>query len=254
MPDLHDAAARGFEAAGEAYERGRPDYPEAAISYLASSLALTPSDLVVELGAGTGKFTRGLLAAGLRVLALEPVSGMRRQLRRGLPAVPLAAAVAEALPVRDGAAAAVFAAQAFHWFRPEAALSEAARVLRPGGGLGLIWNVRDEGEGWVSRLSELLAPHRGDVPGYKEGAWRRALAAAPFRPLPERSFPYQQELTPEGLVDRVASISFIAALPDAARAGVLAEVRRLAMSHPDTMGGGLVSLPYRTEVFLYARV
>src|SRR3989442_11822704 len=135
---VHWRAAEGFERAAAAYERGRPGYPQAAIDWMVERLRITPGSTVVDLGAGTGKFSRMLHAAGARVIALEPVAAMRAELATAVPGVEVLDGTAEAIPCADASADAVTAAQAFHRFAGQAALSGIPRVLRPAGGLGLI--------------------------------------------------------------------------------------------------------------------
>src|SRR5437764_6215788 len=142
---VHKAAAEGFHRTADAYERGRPGYPEDAIAWMVAGLRISDRSTVVDLGAGTGKLTRLLLPTGARLIAIEPVAGMRNALRALLPQLEIVDAVAEAMPLADGSADAVVAGQAFHWFETALALEEIHRVLRPGGGLGLIWNRRDLG-------------------------------------------------------------------------------------------------------------
>ena len=139
---MRGVAARGFQAGAEAYERGRPGYPTDAVDALTDALGVGPGATVVDLAAGTGKLTRLLVPSGATVIAIEPVDAMRRTLAAMLPRVPVVAGTAESMPLRDGSAGAVVAAQAFHWFDGEAALAEIHRVLAPGGRLGLVWNVR----------------------------------------------------------------------------------------------------------------
>jgi SAM-dependent methyltransferase len=242
-------ATQGFADAAADYERGRPDYPPEAVSCLFGRLGIGVGTRVLDLAAGTGKLTRALVEADADVVAVEPVDGMRAALERALPAVRALRGEAEAIPLADGSVEAVVVGQAFHWFDGEAALPEIHRVLAPGGALGLIWNARDEAVPWVARLTELMAPHRGEAPGYAAGRWREAFEHTTlFTPLERAAFCHLHELDPEGVVARVASVSFIAALPEAERAGVLARVRE------GVPAGDAVALPYRTDVYWCDRV
>ncbi|HXV58941.1 MAG TPA: class I SAM-dependent methyltransferase [Gaiellaceae bacterium] len=251
---LHGAAAAGFARAPEDYERGRPGYPRAAVERLASALGLRPGVRVLDLAAGTGKLTRALAGTGAEVVAVEPVAEMRAALVASLPSVQALAGAAEAVPLAAGAVDAVACGQAFHWFRGEEALAEIHRVLRPGGRLGLVWNVRDEGVPWVAELTGLMEPYRGDAPRAGSGAWRDAFARTRlFAPLERASFRHVHRLPPEGVVARVASVSFVAALPESERTAVLERVRALLASSPATRGRGELELPYRADVWWCSR-
>ncbi len=158
MP-IAEPAARGFEAAADLYEARRPSYPDVAITWLASELEIEESSQLLDVGAGTGKLTRQLVRRTPRVIALEPVRAMWAQFRSALD-VPIAQAVAEALPVRTGSVDAVLVGQAFHWFDFEPALAEIHRVLRPGGArqprrhrIGEIFNIRSSSPAGLPRPS-----------------------------------------------------------------------------------------------------
>ena len=267
---MHDQARRGFGSAGAAaaYERGRPGYPAEAVAELVRVLGVAPGTTVLDLAAGTGKLTRQLLATGATLLAVEPVAAMRAQLARlaaaerpggpepGHPADrpgpgPLVlGGTAEAIPVRGRSLDAVTVGQAFHWFDGGRAVAELGRVLRPGGRLGLIWNARDESRPWVAEVTAILDRHAGDAPRYRDGRWRAAFDAADgFTPLRHRSFHHLHHLDRAAVLDRFASISFIAALPDAARARVLGEIDRVLAAEPSLAGRDRVGLPYRTDLY-----
>jgi ubiquinone/menaquinone biosynthesis C-methylase UbiE len=250
---VHEAAAEGFGAVAGEYERARPDYPRAAVERLAAELRIETGSRLLDLGAGTGKLTRMLAPLGARVVAAEPLSSMRERFVRVLPAVPLVAAVAEALPFRAAAFDAVVCAQAFHWFDGERALAQIHRVLEPGGRLALLWNVKDESVGWVRELGDILRPHQAKVPQETTGEWREAFSASRFGALQEDRFPHAQRLDAEGLVERYASASYVATLPDAQRRDVLERIRDLAGTHPDLAGKAQLDLPYVTELHWCAR-
>jgi len=246
---LHPAV-RGFQRRAATYERGRPGYPRAAIRFLARELGLRPGTTVVELGSGTGKFTRGLLPTGAAIVAVEPTEGMRREFARRVPSVLVLPGQGEAIPLPDRFADAVVVAQAFHWFRARTALREIARVLRPGGRLALLWNVRDEAVPWVRRLTELLDRHGEAIPRARQHRWRRAFdRAAPFGPLRLRSFRHAQRATPATIVERVWSVSVIGLLSPVRQRAVARQVRAILGSDPVTRGRAVVTLPYRTEVY-----
>ena len=234
--------AEGFDPGASVYEQSRPSYPAEAVTWMVEHLGIRPSSRVLDLAAGTGKFTRLLHG---RVVAIEPIEGMRRQFVSAVPGVPVIAGVAEAIPLADESVDAVTVAQAFHWFDTDKSLAEIRRVLRPRGRLGLVWNRRDESVPWVARLRDLLEPYEGLTPREWRRRWMRPeWTETGFTELEEGEFAYQQELDAEGLCGRVASVSFIAALEESERAQLLGQVRDLVAGFPEPF-----VLPYRTAVF-----
>jgi SAM-dependent methyltransferase len=237
-------ALRGFDTSGERYERGRPDYPEAAVEAMLDALGRPAR--VLDVGAGTGKLTRPLLARGLEVVAVEPAAAMRETLERTAPGAEIHAAAADALPLPDGSVGAVVAGQAFHWFATAGVLAEFARVLAPAGRLGLVWNRRDLAQPLHRALGALMAPYREGAPEHTSDAWREAFTdAAPFALAAEHRVDHVQRLDADGLADRVLSVSFMAALPVGERDAVEERVRALAHEP--------VELRYVAELFVYAR-
>jgi ubiquinone/menaquinone biosynthesis C-methylase UbiE len=242
---LHPAT-RGFAASADVYERGRPDYPAAAIDRIVSRLELRRGRTVLDLAAGTGKLTRLLVPSGANLIALEPIREMRSQLERQVPGIATIAGTAERIPLADGYVDGVTVGQAFHWFKRDDALREIHRVLRPGAGLALIWNARDERNPLQAALSEIIDPLEGDMPRRRQGNWKTMLEESGLFERSERSlFEHVQAVDEQGLVERVLSISLIAASPEAVRADVEARVRALAREaeHP-------LRLPYMTELYI----
>lgn len=250
MPRLHEAV-RGFDRAAEDYDLGRPEYDPAAIALIRSRLPIRPGDRLIELASGTGKLTRALAATGARIAAVEPVVGMRRVLARRLPGVPLVAGTAEEVPFVDGCADEVVVGQAFHWFRAGEAISEIARVLRPGGALALLWNRRDASVPWMARLGELLREHEAkEVPKGREHAWRPTLASdGRFTPLRSEVLPYAPLSTPDALVARVLSVSYVALLGDEEKARIVRELRAILESEETLRGRAEFPVPYQTEIY-----
>lgn len=241
---IADVAARGFGSASEAYERGRPSYPADAVSSLVEGLSIDPTSLVVDLAAGTGKLTRLLVPTGARVVAVEPVAAMRQVLRDKAPGAQVLAGTAEALPFADRVVDTVVVAQAFHWFEIDMALAEVARVLRPGGGLGLVWNDRDDTVPWVGELSALIRWDDRPVPSYHEIDWAAMVGRTRlFSAVDTRRFRFEQRLGIDVLVDRVLSTSYIAARPAAEQEALAEEVRQLVAGRPEPL-----VLPYLTDV------
>jgi ubiquinone/menaquinone biosynthesis C-methylase UbiE len=248
VSDVHHAAARGFDRQADAYDRGRPGYPAEAIAFVIETLRIGPAATVVDLAAGTGKLTRELVPTGAELIAIEPVAGMREVLSRSLrdvrPEILVADGTAESLPLDDASVDGVVVAQAFHWFDGPRALADLARVLRPGGRLAVVFNVRDERDPVQAALERIWEPYRGDTPTHRTGAWQRAFEPADrFTPLAHQSFGNDQRVSADQLVDRVVSVSFIATLDEAQRAAVEAEVRTMLTDEAE------IVLPYRTDVF-----
>jgi SAM-dependent methyltransferase len=251
---IHEAAARGFEAGVERYERGRPGYPEDAVDHLVRELGLRPGRVVLELGAGTGKFTTLLLDAGAAVVAVEPVAAMRAALAANCPTATALDGTAEAVPLPDASADAVVAAQAFHWFDGDRALPEVHRVLREGGRLGLIWNARDEASDWSERLTAIFDRLSGDAPRYRDMRWREPFERTDqFGPLHHQVAYHVHELTRAAFLDRVLSVSYVASASDAERARVIDEVGEILDTDPELAGRDSVLMPYRTDVYWCVR-
>jgi len=252
---VHPAAASGYASAADEYERGRPDYPGAIADWLRDDVGLGSEKRVLDLGAGTGKFTPRLVGTGAEVIAVEPVAAMLAKLSSALPTVEARCGTAEAIPLPNESVDAVVCAQAFHWFATPRALAEIRRVLRPDGVLGLVWNARDESVDWVARLTNIVDVHEGSAPRFRSGAWQRVFPFERLSPLEERRFAHVHAGSPEDVVvNRIRSVSFIAALPEALREGVIREVRALIASEPALAGRDLVELPYVTHAYLTRRV
>lgn len=246
MNRVDPVAAAGFGSAAELYERARPSYPEDAVAWLIERTGMGPSTTVADVGAGTGKLTRLLVRSGAHVVAVEPVAEMRALIREA-EAVD---GTAEELPFADESVDVVTVAQAFHWFDLDRAIPEIARVLRQSGQLALVWNMRDLVDPLQQEVEDLLAPLRAEVPLQQQGTWRDPIAQSPLFGAGEvREFRFEQRFTADDLCDRVASTSFVSAMPPVERDALLARVRALTVGLEQPF-----PFPYKTEVHLLPRV
>jgi SAM-dependent methyltransferase len=235
--------ARSFDLAAEEYERTRPDYPDAVLDHVPVAADAT----VVDLGAGTGKLTRVLVRRYAHVIAVEPLDGMRAILQRVVPEAEALAGRAEHIPLPDGAADAVFAAQAFHWFATDEAMTEIARVVRPGGVFCLVWNSGDDDRetplprAFLDYLDELRAERQVKGPPFKD-----VIARGPFGDVHESGVPHDHVLDRAGLLDNARSVSWIASRDDEEREQVL---HRLGELLPE----GTYSIPNLANVMWAVR-
>ena len=255
MPEpLNPAAAVGFEQGAASYEQGRPSYPADTVEWLVEGLGIGPGRRVLDLAAGTGKFTRLLVPAGADLVAVEPVAGMREQFTSVLPEVEILDGTADTIPAADDSVDVVTVAQAFHWFDLPMACAEIHRVLRAGGGLGLVWNERDTSVPWVAELSRIIRwDERGEwqVPYTVEVDWaiRFAEGTTLFSPMEAHHSAHTQVIDADTLVARVLSTSYIAAADRAEQERIAARVRELVGGFPDRF-----ELPYVTVAYRCAAV
>ncbi|MGW0162639.1 methyltransferase domain-containing protein [Mycobacterium sp. NPDC003323] len=230
-----DPRSLSFGEEAAAYERGRPSYPPEAIDWLLPDGA----NKVLDLGAGTGKLTVRLVERGLDVVAVDPIPEMLDVLSSSLPDTPALLGTAEEIPLPDDSVDCVLVAQAWHWFDPQRAAAEIARVLRPGGRLGLVWNTRDERMGWVKDLGAIIG-HEHDPLNHE------VTLADPFGPIERTQVEWTSYLTPQALIDLVASRSYCITSPAAVRTRTLDQVRDLLATHPALANSSGLALPYVT--------
>ena len=243
-----DGYRLSFEAVAEQYERARPTYAPDALAWLAERIGIGPGRRVLDLAAGTGKLTRQLVALGASVVAVEPGDAMRTVLVRVVPEAEALAGSAEAIPLADGAVDVITVGQAFHWFRPVEALAEMQRVLRPRGGVALLWNQWDDADPLQREIDDLLDPLRSERARRDADIARSTLASSPlFGAIDDRVFRHGRALDADRLVEWVSSTSAVVKAAPHDRARIEAQVRELA-------GDGEVELTLLTSVLAFDRV
>jgi len=229
-----EAPADAFGNSAREYELGRPRWPEELIDRVAGVLELGSDATVLDLGAGTGKLTRDLVPRFGRVIAVEPDDAMRAVLEEGVPEAESLAGSAEAIPLPDASVDAVFTAEAFHWYASDESVGEIVRVLRPRGGLVILWNL-DFGDPdppmgeEVDRVID-VAFAMGGAPGIGKvlsGFWREPIAKGPFEPLQESEVERTVTRTRDQWLANMLSVSSIAALSDADREEFAARLHEL---------------------------
>ena len=243
MAQDKELAVGGF-AQGDLYNASRPGYPDDAITHFVRTFNLDERSHVLDLGAGTGIFTRQLLAHVGRVSAVEPSASMRTTFAQETPGVAVLDGSDESIPLADHEVIAVFAAQAFHWFDPSRALPEIHRVLAPGGGLGLIWNERDTDVEWIRELNhamlwDLNFPYDASLD------YGAIVAAGPFRDVRSSKFHHSQLLTHDQVLQRTLTTSYITLMDEEPRRHLSSEVLRTLAKLPDP-----VEMPYVTTTYV----
>jgi SAM-dependent methyltransferase len=251
MTELQHPGSRAFELVADAYERARPGYPPDIVAWFEERLDLRPGRTVLDLGAGTGKLSRALVATGARVLALEPGDEMRARLAAVVPQAEPIPAGAEAIPLADASVDGATAGQSFHWFRADEAVREVHRVLRSGGGLALVWNERDPDDPLQEEIWRLMEPFF--PPGrsrVRDAGWREAIDGGDlFGPIEQRTSRFVVALDADGLIERLATVSYVAAAPELERRDLEGRLRELAAAR-----GGVVRFAYRTSAYVTFRL
>jgi len=239
-PDRRCAQSRSFGVAAQVYERSRPPYPAEAVAWLLPGHA----DHVLDLGAGTGKLTRQLTDGRRRVVAVEPLAAMRDVGSRAVQGVEFLAGTAEDIPLEDSSVDVVLVAQAWHWMDAQRTVPEVARVLTPGGRLGLVWNDRDVRVDWVRELSRVMHEGTAGSPDDDEPS-----IGAPFGPMQTFTVEWVHRIVPQTLLDMVTSRSYFITASAAQQTETLAAVRTLLATDPQLAGRAEIALPYLTRCF-----
>ncbi|MFS0912543.1 class I SAM-dependent methyltransferase [Microbacterium sp. 179-I 3D2 NHS] len=240
-----DALARSFESIGDDYDRYRPGFPDEAAQIIVPVRVAT----ALDLGAGTGKFTILLVDRADRVIAVEPSRPMLDVLRARSPRAEALIGSAERIPVPEGAVDVVTVAQAFHWFDREAASAEIARILVPGGVLGLLWNRSDPSCAWDRASHRIAHPAVGD----SDGTTDSATELPGFVPVSREQVRWTETLTREHYLRRWTTISSFLVAEASERARMTAEIKAVLDADPDTRGRAELVLPQVTDVFVYRR-
>lgn len=241
-----------FGRATASYEAGRPGYPLAAVEWMLQPARHEARDeplRVADVGAGTGKLTRALLATGADAVAVDPDAAMLAALAEAVPGVPTMVGTAEALPLPDASVDAVVLGQAWHWVEPDAGSREIAQVLRPGGMLGLIWNIRDARAPWVARMTEIM--HGSNAEALIADGGPRI--AEPFAAMEAASFEWSRPMTAAMLLEMARSRSYLITATSTERAHIEAALLALFEELPELRDGGAIELPYLTHAFRAVR-
>ncbi|MFE7741456.1 class I SAM-dependent methyltransferase [Nocardia sp. NPDC057455] len=234
---LHIRRAGSFGAHAAAYAEHRPDYPAAAIRWALAPVADRRPPVVLDLGAGTGKLTQGLLAAGASVIAVEPDAHMLAELIRRFPDVTARAGTAEVIPLRDDSVDAIIAGQAFHWFDLDRAYPEFLRVLRPGGVLAGLWNTDDDSVDWVAGLKTAAM---SSVSAVQPPSGRIALPAHPLfqeHEFERETFQHRHRRTAESLTATIGTQSHTLVISPEERTELLGRILDYLRKQPETAEG-----------------
>lgn len=246
---IHTTAMEGYKGVADTYNKGRPGYPEDAITFIKQRFGISQGTHLLDLGAGTGKFTQYFVNSGADITAVEPVPGMLKSLLEQHTSIKGVEGTAENIPVGDNSIDVVVSAQAFHWFDAAKAANEVLRVLKPNGYLVMVWNNRDESYPWVKALTEIMDPYSGDTPRSRYGNWRKPFDSGEiFTKLEFKEFVHSHIGDSKMVLNRVLSTSFISKLPDTEKTKVISQVNDLISRTPE-LQREKVEFPYLTEVF-----
>ena len=234
-----------FTGKADAYEQSRPDYPAEALACIARECNLAPGATVADIGAGTGKLTRALLAEGYNVVAVEPNPDMLATLRANFPGLRVIAAPAETTTLPDHSVDAITVAQAFHWFDHAACKIEFARVLKPGGRIALLWNHRDQTKPLTREHGALMLRHKVKNAVFLEH--EHDVYAQFFSRYETFGFPHMQLLDEAALLSLTFSRSYSPKPGDSSYAALAQAVKALFAKHKQN---GLVQYCYQTNIVI----
>ncbi len=258
---LPTTAVKGYLQGASSFDKGRPDYPRELDNWLREIMQIKPHSkwdpphtTVLDLGSGTGKFIPRLVDIGAEVFAVEPVAAMREKLELNWgdkPYVKILEGAAEEIPLKNESVDAVICAHSFHWFAKPEAMKEIHRVLKRGGRLGMIWNLRDTREDWVRQVADVVSAVAGDSPRFYTQKWREMFPHKGFaHPLVEKHFTHSHTGTPEDVIlNRVRSISFISTLSPEQQEPIFQKVREIIATHPQLKDKQEITVPYDTVAF-----
>jgi len=234
-----------FGSEAQTYESGRPDYPIQAVDWMLQPVVGGERSIrVADVGAGTGKLTRAVLELGAEVVAIDPDPKMLAVLRENVHGVPTFIGSAESLPVPDASLDAVVLGQAWHWVEPVAGSAEVARVLRSGGVLGLIWNIRDESVPWVARPTEIMHGSHAE----QMLAQGDPTVTPPFGEIESAEWRWSRPMNRATLLAMARSRSYLITAEPGDRAGIEAGLVEL-FDDIGAIGDKVVELPYLTRAY-----
>ncbi len=256
MSTIHPTAAQGFSSGAALYQQTRPSYPLQIVSWLRSELELTSQSRVIDLAAGTGKFTQYLKQVTPHIVAVEPVIEMQQQLQVAYPDVTTLTAYSDQIPLESGHYDAVLTAQAFHWFSNKETLAEVYRLLKPHGHFGLIWNQRDTSVPWVKAIADILLPLEANTPRYHSGEWKKAFQNQSWFKLgSEQHFIHQHHGTVEQVVSkRLLSTSFIAMMPAEQQQQLKQQFEQVVFDYLGKRPDDEIDFPYLTYAYDFIKI
>lgn len=264
--------ARSFGSAAEHYARYRPGPSPEAVDWMLGDPAVRALGTVVDLGAGTGALTRLLVERADEVVGVEPDDEMRAVLAAQVPEARALSGRGEEIPLPDGCADAVTASSSWHWMDPEQAVAEVARVLGPGGTLGVVWSGPDPEGPFLAQAQAVLraraGPSAGDGEGDGEGdadsgdlggvlatVTKRPEFAleipdgAPFGPVEHTTFAWDRAMDEDELIGLLGTMSWIITMDDEPRERMLAEARTVLRAHLEAEGAATIEVAFKAAAW-----